>query len=92
MTCSDGNNEDADFYYYYSSVAKQYYHTNHKGEKYYRIHPIIIETIEELGSEKASGFCSKITIVDIPFNTEDGWEISEYDGYEIIEENHRTWG
>jgi hypothetical protein len=62
-----------------------------KDDKYYRTHPIIVEAIEELGEKKSSGFCSKIKIVDIPFNSNEGWEIAEYDGKEWIEENHQSW-
>lgn len=49
----------------------------------------LIETVEELGSKKASGACGKLEIVEIP----DGinWEISEYDGNECVEEVHRRW-
>jgi hypothetical protein len=49
----------------------------------------LIKTIEELGSEKASGSCAKLRIVEIPDGVD--WEIDEYDGIESIHEKHRSW-
>ena len=48
----------------------------------------LIAVIEELDVE-ANGFCAKIRIVEIPDDVE--WHIEEYDGFEHIAENHRTW-
>jgi len=69
-----------------------------KGETYYIIHdypkekfrknPDLIECIETLG-EKASGSFAELKIVEIPDDIE--WEITEYDGWETIEECHRRW-
>lgn len=42
----------------------------------------LIEVIEELGSEKASGSCAEVRIGEIPGNK---YRISEYDGWESIE-------
>ena len=49
--------------------------------------PILIQTVEELGTE---GFAAKLRIIEIP----DGiaWQIEEFDGYEWVAEKHRTWG
>ena len=43
----------------------------------------LITLIEELGSEKCSGSCACLSVVEIPENTTD-WEISEYDGAETL--------
>ena len=50
--------------------------------------PALVSAIEELG-EKANGSFAKLEIVDIPDDVE--WEIDEYDGYESVEEKHRSW-
>jgi hypothetical protein len=50
---------------------------------------ILIEVIEKLGIGKASDRFSEIKIVEIPANVK--WKISEYDGMETIEEEHRSW-
>lgn len=50
--------------------------------------PLLVQVIEELG-EEANGKFAKLKVVTIPGNVE--WEISEYDGYEKIEEKHRSW-
>jgi hypothetical protein len=50
--------------------------------------PLLVQVVEELGAE-ANGKFAELKVVTIPGNVE--WEISEYDGYEEIEEKHRTW-
>mgnify|MGYP000846139220 FL=1 len=50
----------------------------------------LIECIETLGSDKASGKYAKLNIVEIPDDVE--FEIEEYDGFEWVAEKHRTWG
>lgn len=55
----------------------------------YRSDPRLIEAIEKIGEEKASGALAKVCIVDIPDGIE--WEIDEYDGIESIHEAHRSW-
>ena len=52
--------------------------------------PVLIQVIEEMGSEAASGQCAELEIVEIPDDVE--WHIEEYDGYEHVAEDHRTWG
>ena len=54
-----------------------------------RCDPILIEVIEELGEEVASGSCAALSIVEIPDGVE--FEISEYDGNEHVAEKHRRW-
>lgn len=77
---------------------------DHGGEKYYRVtdyddldkdklfrcNPILIKVVEELG-EKANGFCAELGIIEIPFDSVQGWRVSEYDGNEEIVEEHRSW-
>jgi len=49
----------------------------------------LIESIEEVGCDKAGISVSEINIVEIPDDVK--WEISEYDGIETVEEEHRRW-
>ncbi len=51
--------------------------------------PTLVQVVEELGKD-ANGMCAKLKVIEIP----DGinWEIDEYDGYEHINEVHRSWG
>jgi hypothetical protein len=58
-----------------------------ENQKIIRTHPIIIQCFEEMGEK----FANKGKIVEIPFETVDGWHISNYDGQEWIAENHNTW-
>ena len=50
--------------------------------------PILVHVVETLGDE-ANGRFAKLRVVEIPDDV--NWEISEYDGYESIEEVHRSW-
>ena len=43
--------------------------------------PDLVRIVEELGSDKASGNCSKLEIIDIGENL---YHIDEYDGYETV--------
>lgn len=63
-----------------------YYLTNRPEE---RDDPVLIQVVEELGKE-ANGTCANLNIIEIPEDV--CWEISEYDGYERVEETHRSWG
>lgn len=49
-----------------------------------RTNPKLIEFIEKFGSERASGQCSKLKIVEVPCGI--NFRIDEYDGMEDIEE------
>ena len=51
--------------------------------------PILVEIVETLTSEKASGPYALLKVVEIPDDVE--WEVKEYDGMEWIAERHRTW-
>lgn len=55
-----------------------------------RSNPILIQAIEEL-EEEANTIFSKLKIIDIPFESTDGWEIYDYEGVEEIHETHRSW-
>ncbi len=48
----------------------------------------LVKVVKELGS-KANGSHAELVVVKIPSGVE--WEISEYDGMETIEEEHRIW-
>jgi hypothetical protein len=50
--------------------------------------PDLINIVEKLGQE-ASSRLAKLEVVEIPDDV--NWEISEYDGYESIDEVHRSW-
>lgn len=52
--------------------------------------PDLVAVVEQLGSKKAGGTCSKLSVVEIPDDVD--WVIDGYDGYESIEEVHRSWG
>ena len=53
-----------------------------------RTDPILIQVVETLDAE-ADGFYAKLRIIEIPDDVE--WEITEYDGNELVEEVHRKW-
>jgi hypothetical protein len=72
-----------------SSLGEELYLDNsHKEE--IRSDQDVVRIVEELGKE-ADGRFSKLKVVDIPFETTEGWHLHEYDGWESIEENHRSW-
>ena len=51
----------------------------------------VIERVESLGLDKSSGQLAELQIVDIPFESTEGWHIHEYDGIESIHEEHESW-
>lgn len=53
-----------------------------------RSHPLLVRLVEELG-EAVNGPCAKLKVIEVPDGVE--WEVSEYDGYEKVEEVHRSW-
>ena len=62
--------------------------------KYYfeedaRTYQPLIDLIEQKGSKYVSGDCSELKIVEIPDSV--NWYISDDDGMETIEEEHRIW-
>lgn len=50
--------------------------------------PILIKVVKELGKE-ANGTYATLKIIEIPDDVK--WQIEEYDGYEHVAEQHRTW-
>jgi len=53
-----------------------------------RSDPLLIQVVEELG-DQAAGKYAQLKVVEIPDDVK--WYIDEYDGWEHIAENHRTW-
>lgn len=49
----------------------------------------LIEVIEELGEQRASGRLAHLHIVEIPSHVK--YEIDYYDGQESVEEQHESW-
>lgn len=90
MTCSEDYHDNTDFKYTPGDSYSEYFAYD-CDEKSFRTNPIVIEVVEKLGRE-ADGPCAELSIVEIPFDSTDGWYIHEYDGRETIEENHRSWG
>jgi len=56
----------------------------------YRANPYLIRAIEEVGLERSAGRSAKLKIIDTPDEVD--WEITDYDGWERVEEVHRWWG
>lgn len=54
-----------------------------------RDNPLLVQVVEELG-EAANGRFADLAIVEIPDDV--SWHIHEYNGYETVAEDHRTWG
>jgi hypothetical protein len=50
--------------------------------------PMLIQVVEEFGP-LVNDRCSELRIVEIPDDVQ--WHIAEYDGYEHVAEDHRTW-
>jgi len=59
-------------------------------EKKLRCDPRLIKIVEELG-EAANSWSSRLEIVEIPFETTEGWHIVDNEGRESIHEDHRVW-
>lgn len=60
--------------------------------KEWRSNPILVSVVEKLGKEAYDEGNSLLKVVEIPFETTEGWHIANYDGIEAINEDHRTWG
>jgi hypothetical protein len=87
------DDENADFYYAPEKdnlSGAKYYPIGDDDSNIFRSNPIVVRVVEDLG-EKANGFCAELKIVDIPFDSVEGWEITEYDGLETIEAIHESW-
>jgi hypothetical protein len=46
--------------------------------------------VEKLGDEACDIFAA-LKVVEITFDTLEGWEIYDHNGMESIEENHNIW-
>jgi hypothetical protein len=55
----------------------------------YRQDPRLINAIERLGEDAASGNMARVRVVEIPDDVQ--WAIHDYDGEETIRERHRCW-
>ena len=53
-----------------------------------RNNPTLVKVVEELGKE-ADGKHAKLKVVEVPDNIE--WKITDSNGFEVVEEVHRTW-
>lgn len=53
-----------------------------------RANPNLVAVIEKLG-KKANGLSAELKVIEIPDDIE--WKITDYDGVEQVEENHRIW-
>ena len=81
----------------WSELSLEVRHENNRLTKAARIYdrdierndPLLVEVVELLGSEVASGGCANLTVVDVPDDA--AWEIAEYDGNEHVAEKHRSW-
>lgn len=73
-------------HYYKDSISKETYFAPYEIS---RDDPVLVQVVEELG-DKANSHYAHLVIVDIPDDV--SWHIAEYDGYEHVAENHRTWG
>ena len=73
----------------YGYLSNEDFNINSDNYYAYRAHPDLIEAIESVGINKASGELACIRIIDIPDNVE--WEIDDYDGIETVHEIHRSW-
>ena len=74
------------------SALERYNELSGKDESCYEIernNPHLVQVVEEMG-DLANTRYSELKVVEIPDNIL--WNIHDYDGYEHIEEVHRTWG
>lgn len=54
-----------------------------------RTDPKLIQAIEKIGCENASGYSARLKIIEIPDDVE--YYIDDYDGIEEVHEIHRSW-
>jgi len=57
--------------------------------RFERNDPLLVQVVEELGSDTASAQLAELEIVDIPDDVE--YTIGNYDGIESVHEAHRSW-
>lgn len=71
--------DNSDCYYGYSEKF------NHE---YDRTDPILVEVVEVL-KDKANGRFAKLKVIEIPEGI--NWEISDFDGIEVVTEKNKMW-
>jgi len=54
-----------------------------------RNNPFLVEVVEQLGKKANGGGVANLKVVEIPEDVK--WYVEEYDGYERVAEQHRTW-
>lgn len=52
-------------------------------EPAFRCNPLLVEVVEQMG-EAVNDASSNLAIVEIPFDSAEGWWISDYDGKETV--------
>jgi hypothetical protein len=70
-------------------LYKEYGGTAVRSYIIHRTDPILLKVVDELGEERCSDSLSELKVIEIPDDV--SWHIAEYDGYEHVAENHRTW-
>ena len=80
------NERLGDITFYKDSVAEDNYFSERELE---RNDSVLVEVVEALTSEKASGRFACLKVVEIPEDVD--WYVEEYDGIEWVAEKHRTW-
>lgn len=60
-----------------------YVYDNERDNKY------LVEAVEVLGSDVASGSCAELCVIEVPNNVQ--WHIAEYNGMEHVAQNHATY-
>jgi hypothetical protein len=73
------------------SIGRNWYgygYTKKFPDTYSRTNSYLIKAVEEL-KEKANGNCAKLKVIEIPDGVD--YYIDDYDGYESIHEQHRSW-
>jgi hypothetical protein len=55
-----------------------------------RANPLLIQVVEEFGTEVASGPLAQLAFIEIPDGV--AWELDNYFGIESVHEVHRSWG
>ena len=78
----------------YSVIPYEYYIGTEDEENYWseysikRDDPALVKVVEQMG-ESAGSVYAELKVVEIPDDVK--WHICEYDGFEHIAEDHRTW-
>jgi hypothetical protein len=53
-----------------------------------RGNPELVRIVEEMGPGASGGY-ARLAVVEVPDGV--GWHVHEYDGFETVHENHRSW-